>query len=190
VIEPPSESQFSPELQQYLTKLFSAERTRLLATALREPGSHFFLRTNTLRITNEALVAKLNKENVTATIPHAELDAVAIPIQPAGPIPRYKNLVVADKAASENVLLGSHLFFPGVKRTNRFNKEAKVTVVNPHGYIVGSGIAQVASKKMHTQKHGIAVKITDTHYTVPSLSAPNLMHTRTGSFIPKRSQQC
>ncbi|MDO8056219.1 MAG: RsmB/NOP family class I SAM-dependent RNA methyltransferase, partial [Candidatus Hermodarchaeota archaeon] len=170
VSAPPSQSQFSHELQQYLTDLFGAERTQYLATALREPGSNFFLRANTLRITKEALVAKLEEENITATIPNSELDAVAIPIHQADPVPRHRHFVIADKAASENVLLGSHLFFPGVKRTDAFEQGSKVTVVNPRGHIVGSGVAQVASKKMHAQKYGIAVKITDSYYTIPSIS--------------------
>ena len=105
VTRPPSESQFSFELQQYFTTLFGAKRTLRLATALREPGSHFFLRTNTLRLTNEDLVAKLDEENITATIPHGELDAIAIPIHSAGSVTQHEHLVVADKAASENVLL-------------------------------------------------------------------------------------
>jgi 16S rRNA C967 or C1407 C5-methylase (RsmB/RsmF family) len=168
--QPPCESQFRPELQQYLIDLFGAPRAARLAKALREPGASFFLRTNTLRITADALVTKLEEENISATIPHPELDAIAIPIQPAGPVPRHKHLVVADKVASENVLLGSHLFFPGVKRTDNFEKGSQVTVVNPRGHIVGGGIAQVASKKMPAQKHGIAVKITEAYYTLPSIS--------------------
>ena len=167
---PPSASQFSLELQQYLSNLFGAERTQRLATALREPGSHFFLRTNTLRITTEALVTKLEEANIQATIPDSELDAVAIPIRPADSVPRYQHLVVADKVASENVLLGSHLFFPGVKRTDTFERGSKVTVVNPRGHIVGSGVAQVASKQMYAKQHGIAVKITEPSYLIPSIS--------------------
>ena len=170
VSAPPSESQFSLEVQQYLSNLFGVERTQRLATALREPGSYFFLRTNTLRITKEVLVDKLEEVNITAIIPDSELDAVAIPIHPVGSVPRYKHLVVADKVASENVLLGSHLFFPGVKRTDTFERGSKVTVVNLHGHIVGSGVAQVASKKMHSKQHGIAVKITEPYYRIPSIS--------------------
>ena len=168
--EPPSESEFSLELRQYLTDLFGAERTKRLATALCKPGSYFYLRTNTLRITKEALVNKLEEENITTTIPDSELDAVAIPIQPADSVTRYKHLVVADKAASENVLLGSHLFLPGVKRTDTFKQGSKVMVVNPRGHIVGCGVAQVASNKMHSKKYGIAVKITEPYYLVPSIS--------------------
>ena len=170
VIEPPSESDISLELRQYFTDLFGAERTLRLTTALCKPGSHFFLRTNTLRTTKDALVRKLEEENITATIPDSELDAVGIPIHPAGSVTRYKSLIVADKAASENVLLGSHLFLPGVKHTDTFKQGSKVTVVNPRGHIVGSGLAQVASKKMHSQKYGIAVKITEPYYTIPTIS--------------------
>ncbi|MFX0169974.1 MAG: PUA domain-containing protein [Candidatus Hodarchaeota archaeon] len=166
----PKESQFSAELQQYFIDLFGEERTHRLATALRQPGSHFFLRTNTLRITSEALITQLEKEGISAIIANEELNAVALRIDPAGPVPHHKHLIVADKVSSENVLLGSHLFCPGVKRTDRFEKGAKVTVVNPRGHIVGSGKAQIASNKIQAQKHGIAVKITDTFYTLPSIS--------------------
>jgi 16S rRNA C967 or C1407 C5-methylase (RsmB/RsmF family) len=167
---PPDFTQFSEELEQYFTSLFGMDRTHQLAVALRQPGRFFFLRTNTLRTTNEQLVAQLKEENVSATIVDSELNVVAIPIRPTGAIPRHEKIVVADKASSENLLLGSHLYRPGVISTDRFREGDEVTIVNPRGHIVGSGIAAIDSSAIHTQKHGTVVKQNHPFYDLPSLS--------------------
>ena len=77
---------------------------------------------------------------------------------------------MADKVSSENVLLGSHLYRPGIKRFERFSKGDAVTVVNPKGHIVGSGVAATDSKRLPTIKHGLVVKITDSYYNLPSIA--------------------
>lgn len=167
---PPDITQFNEELEQYFLSLFGTDRTHQLARALSLPGEFFFLRTNTLQTTNEQLVASLKEENVSATIADSELNVVALPIRPAGPIPRHEKIVVADKASSENLLLGSHLYRPGVISTDRFRESDEVTVVNPRGHIVGSGIAQVDSSAVHSMKHGAVVKLTHPFFNLPSLS--------------------
>ncbi|MHA2315463.1 MAG: PUA domain-containing protein, partial [Candidatus Hermodarchaeia archaeon] len=131
LFNPPEFTQFSEELEQYLLSLFGTERTHQLANALSQPGEFFFLRTNTLHTTNEQLVAQLKEENVSATITDSELNVVALPIHPTGGIPKHDKIVIADKASSENLLLGSHLYRPGVISTDRFREGDEVTVVNP-----------------------------------------------------------
>ncbi|MFX1319721.1 MAG: PUA domain-containing protein [Promethearchaeota archaeon] len=166
---PPKASEFCDELYHYFINLFGNQRTQALTIALSNPGDFFYLRTNTLRTTNEKLVDRLKKENVTATIADHDVNAVALPITPTGPVPQHDVIIVADKASSENVLVGSHLYRPGVKHFDSFAKGDLVTVVNPKGHIVGSGIAQQASSKLAEQKHGLVVKITNSYYDVPSI---------------------
>ncbi len=166
---PPQASEFSDELYNYFIDLFGKQRTQALTMALSKPGDFFYLRTNTLRTTNEELVDRLKEENVTATIADHDVNAVALPITPTGPVPQRDIIIVADKISSENVLVGSHLYRPGVKRFNRFAKGDLVTVVNPKGHIVGSGIAQQASSQLAEQKHGLVVRITNSYYDVPSI---------------------
>ena len=167
---PPNTAQFSEELRLYLTELFGATRSYQLGISLRQPGSFFYLRTNTLRTTTKELIAQLQAENISAIIADPELKAVALPIHPGAPVPKHNKIVVADKASSENVLLGSHLYRPGIVRADRFSEGDDVTIVNPRGYIVGSGIVQTNSSQLPTQKHGLVVKITDPFYSLPSLA--------------------
>ncbi|MFW9986286.1 MAG: PUA domain-containing protein [Candidatus Odinarchaeota archaeon] len=167
---PPDKAQFSEELKQYFTKLFGATRSHQLAVALRQPGSFFYLRTNTLRTTTKELVTQLQTENISAVIVDPELNAVALSILPGAPVPKYNKIVVADKASSENVLLGSHLYRPGVIRADHFFEGDEVTVVNPRGYIVGSGNVQTNSSQLPTQKQGLVVKITNPFYSLPSMA--------------------
>lgn len=130
----------------------------------------FFLRTNTLFTTNEELISQLEMEGVKAFLANQELNAVGIPITLADPVPHYEKVVVADKPSSENVLLGSHLYRPGVIRTDRFYKDDHVMIINPRGHIVGSGIAAGDSAKLQSQQQGLFVKVTHPFYALPSLT--------------------
>ncbi|MFX1510667.1 MAG: PUA domain-containing protein, partial [Promethearchaeota archaeon] len=167
---PPEGTELNAELHHYLVKLFGVRRTQALSSALSEPGAFFFLRTNTLRTQKELLIRQLQDEDITATILFPELDAVAIPIHKTGPVPLYDKIVVADKASSENILLGSHLYRPGVKRFDRFSKGDLLTVTSPKGHMVGSGVACDDSSTIAQSKHGQVVKILDSYYDVPSIS--------------------
>jgi 16S rRNA (cytosine967-C5)-methyltransferase len=126
-----------------------------------------------LRTTSDKLINRLQEENVTAILADPELDAVAIPIHPKDPVPRYEKIVVADKTSSENLLLGSHLYRPGVISSDRFTQGEAVTVVNPRGHIVGSGVAQINSSRLHTQKHGLVIRLTHSFNNLPSISDLN-----------------
>ncbi|MFX1566316.1 MAG: PUA domain-containing protein [Promethearchaeota archaeon] len=167
---PPESTELREEVYQYFVKLFGATRTQALASALSQPGNFFFLRTNSLRTHDQQLIQQLQDENIAATILYPKLGTVAIPIRKTGPVPLHDKLVVADKASSENVLLGSHLYRPGVKRLDRFSKGDLITVISPKGHIVGSGIACDDSSRIAHRKHGQVVKILDSYYNVPSIS--------------------
>ncbi len=170
ICPPPAASEFSDELRQYFVNQFGITRTKTLASALSQPGNFFHLRTNTLRTNNEAIVSQLEQENISANIVDSDLNAVGLPIHKTGPVPQHDLIIIADKVSTENVLLGSHLYRPGVKRFDRFSKGDSVTVVNPKGHIVGSGIANIDSKTLPSVKHGLVVKITDSYYDLPSIA--------------------
>lgn len=166
----PKACELGNELNHYLIDLFGETRTQALASALSKPGGFFHLRTNTLRTDNEQLVTQLKEENISATIKNPELNAVALPIQKTGSVPQHDQIIIADKASAENVLLGSHLYRPGVKRFDRFLKSDFITVVNPKGHIVGSGVAAIDSKELPSIKQGLVVEMTDSYYNLPSIA--------------------
>ena len=165
----PEATEFSEELERYLVSLVGARRTTTLATALRQPGPFLHLRTNTLRTTSAELVEALAEEGVSAQIADASLNAVGIPILPAEPVPHEPKVVMADKASSENVMLGSHLYRPGVRRTDRFREGDPVTIVNIRGHIVGSGVGAGDSAELQRRKEGLFVRVTHPLYRLPSL---------------------
>ncbi len=177
---PPDSARVCAELQEYLVTLFGKKRTVSLLSALRQPGPYFYLRTNTLRTTNEELITMLAEDGVQAHIYEPTLGAIAIPIKQGPPVPHHNKIVVADKPSSENVLLGSHLYRPGVVRSVNFNEGDPVTIVNPCGHIVGSGIGAGNSAELQAQKTGIFVRVTHPFYALPSLA--NLAASKAGLF--------
>ena len=98
-----------------------------------------------------------------------DLHAVAMPIPPACPVPRRSQIVVADKPSAENVMLGSHLYRPGVLHASPLREGDKVTIVDPRGHVVGGGVAACNHDEMLTKKRGLAVHVTHPLYPLPSL---------------------
>ena len=119
-------------------------------------------------------------QRIQSSITDPTLDALAIPIQSTPLIPRHQKVVVADKPGSENVMLGSHLYRPGVIRTDKFAEGDSVTIVNPRGHIVGSGIAAGDSQELQARTKGLFVRVTHPFYRLPSLT--DLQANRRGLF--------
>jgi 16S rRNA (cytosine967-C5)-methyltransferase len=163
---PPEATEFSEELERYFGSLLGARRTSALGRAIRHSGSFRYLRTNTLRTTNAELVEALAEERVSARIADASLNAVAIP--PPDSIPHRDKVVVAE-VSSENVMLGSHLYRPGVLRTDSFREGDSLTIVNIRGHVVGSGIRAGDSAELQSRREGLFVRVTDPLYRLPSL---------------------
>ncbi len=173
---PPESTDFRPEILGYFQQILGVKRTQHLAKALCQPGPALFLRTNTLRTSNVALMKALANEGIQSYLADQELNAIAIPIQRGNKVPWHQLIVVADKPSSENVLLGSHLYRPGVLQSNRFRKGDPITIVNPKGHIVGSGIAASDSKELLAKKQGLFVQLTRPIYKLPSLSTLQAFH--------------
>jgi 16S rRNA C967 or C1407 C5-methylase (RsmB/RsmF family) len=173
---PPESTVFRPEVLGYFRRILGERRTQQLAMALCQPGLALFLRINTLRTDSEVLIGALANEGVRSYLADQALNAIAIPIERVNNVPRHQRIVVADKPSSENILLGSHLYRPGVLRSDQFREGDPVTIVNTKGHIVGSGIAAGESKELLAQKRGLFIQLTHPIYSLPSLSDLQAFH--------------
>ncbi len=145
------------------------ERTENILAALKTPPNRFSIHVNLLKSSSEEIVDFLEQRGYKVES-HEDLDEVVF-LRVRGPfeLPKVEKFVVADKKAAESVLMGAHLFVPGVLRAKDVRKGDEVAVVDEYGQVVGVGIAMMNGVEMVKAGRGIAVKITRSLFRVPSL---------------------
>ncbi len=135
-----------------------------LVKELTKPVKRLYVRVNTTKISTEQYLELLNTNRIRfyrdEEIPEAIWAEVYGPFE----VPIYRGRVIADKKASESVLLGSDLYAPGVIGASHFRKGQKVTVVSENGVIVGAGTAMMDPGEMMSSRKGLAVRLEHPRY--------------------------
>ncbi len=166
-----------PELVQHFENLFGIPRSHQILAALRKVVSKYFFRlTAPLQSDSLADFRKITyktlHENGWVTVDHPTL-LEAFFVQTRGPFDlsslNFQLKVIADKYAAESVFQGSDLFVPGVISARGVKKGEQVGIFSPQEDLVGVGIAILTEKQIHSQTHGIAIKVVKTVYETPSL---------------------
>ncbi|MFQ5998961.1 MAG: PUA domain-containing protein, partial [Candidatus Bathyarchaeia archaeon] len=101
-------------------------------------------------------------------------EAIGIRVEGPHHIPFFSKKVVVDRFTAESVLLGAHVYSPGIKNCQGINKNDKVTVVDPLGRAVGSGIVKLCENDILEFRTGLAVQITHGIYNIPSFRESDL----------------
>ncbi len=124
-----------------------------------KPPNRLYVRVNTAKISVESYLKLAAKHGIDLyrdeEIPEAVWAPVEGPFNPSW----YPGYVVADKRASESVLMGSDLYAPGVIAASGFSRGDKVRVLSPNGIHVGSGVAVMDPHDMVRSNKGLAVRI-------------------------------
>ncbi len=160
---------FPPDLVALLFETFGLEKCEKILRCLKTPPPIYYLRVNTLLTDRDEVIGKLEELGIRA-IPHPQLEeAIGIPVEGPFGIEPCKKKVVADKLACESVMIGADLYAPGVITAKGVRKGDKVMVVDKHGEHVASGVALMDAGEMHSLRKGVAVKVTESLYKVPSI---------------------
>ncbi len=91
-------------------------------------------------------------------------EAIWAPVEGPLEVPVFKGKVIADKRASESVLLGSDLYAPGVISASGFRRGDHVTIYSENKILVGAGKAVMDPGEMITRNKGLAVRVTYPKY--------------------------
>ena len=128
------------------------------------PPRRLYVRVNTARISVDKYIALTGSLGVELwrdeEVPCAVWAPVEGPFEPR----RYRGRVVADKRASESVLMGSDLYAPGVIMAGGFERGDKVSIYSPNGIHVGSGVAVMGPEEMVRSRRGLAVRVDEPVY--------------------------
>jgi 16S rRNA (cytosine967-C5)-methyltransferase len=96
------------------------------------------------------------------------MDAGYLPVTEST-VPLNEMRVEADRFAAEAVMQGAHLYARGVRNCKKLKAGMSVTVVDPSGTPVGSGIARQSETSILRYHQGIAVEILHSRFLLPSM---------------------
>ena len=141
-----------------------------LVRRLERPPDRLYVRVNTLKIGVDEYLQVLSERGLNFSVDEDIPEAVWHPVE--GPLKwEYRGKrVVADKIASESVLMGSDLYAPGVVDARGVERGDEVVVVSPNGRIVGGGVAAMSWREIRLKRRGLAVRITKPVFRAPRVS--------------------
>ncbi len=158
-----------------LLQLVSKPNLEALAKALARPPTPFVVRANPFRCSRSSLVKRFHRFQAKPVNWLSTPHAVGLPW--AGPnnllIPPDSKEVVADAFAAESVMVGSHLYTPGVLHTPKLKYNEKVVIVDPQGVAVALGMVKRdgGTEGFSKKEKGIFVVTTASLFTLPPLQA-------------------
>ncbi|BAN90178.1 RsmB/NOP family class I SAM-dependent RNA methyltransferase [Aeropyrum camini] len=141
-----------------------------LLSSLERPPPRIYVRVNTLKVGVDRYLEMLRGAGLEFRVDEDIPEAIWHPVE--GPLSwefRGKR-VVADKVASESVLMGSDLYAPGVLHAKGVERGDEVVVVAPNGRVVGGGVAVMSWREMRRSGRGLAVRVTKPIYRAPRVS--------------------
>ncbi|MCD6458969.1 MAG: RsmB/NOP family class I SAM-dependent RNA methyltransferase [Thermoproteales archaeon] len=164
------ENRFHADSILHLINLYGIEETRYILKALKTPGTRYFLRVNTLKISREELLSDL-KTNGFEVFPHPVIEeAIFLPVYGPYTVNLTPKKIIADKKAAESVYLGADLYAAGILGVvGKIMPGDYVTIVDPNGFPVGEGIIMQDVDEILNKKRGLAVKVINSVFKVPSI---------------------
>lgn len=161
---------YPKDLTDYWIRLFGEREAKRLIEALREPGSRYYLRVNTLKISVEKLLQIFRSKGFKVYQDDNISEAIYIKIEGPFEVPLESKHVIADKFASESVYVGANLYAPGILKADADIRPGdKVTILSPLKEPIAWGVACMSGYEMRHRKRGLSVKVLRSRYRVPSL---------------------
>jgi len=140
-----------------------------ILTSITKPPAGLYMRVNLLRASREMVIDMIEREGYRAYRDAVLDEAIYIPIEGPYKVTLRDKVVVADKRASESVMMGSNLYAPGVISCGDVRKGDDVTVVSENGIILANGKALMDCKDAMRIKRGIFVEVLESLYRAAPL---------------------
>ncbi|MEM0439042.1 MAG: PUA domain-containing protein, partial [Sulfolobales archaeon] len=140
-----------------------------ILTSITKPPAGLYMRVNLLRASREMVIDMIEREGYRAYSDAVLDEAIYIPIEGPYKVTLRDKVVVADKRASESVMMGSNLYAPGVISCGDVRKGDDVTVVSENGIILANGKALMDCKDAMRIKRGIFVEVLESLYRAAPL---------------------
>lgn len=155
---------YDVELINALRRVYGEDVNKFLSV-LHLPPPRYYVRVNTLRTTVDEVIRRLRERGIEVYRDECLEEAIYFPVRGPNNVPTASKYVIADKRASESVMLGADLYVPGVLGGD-IRVGSEVNVITPYGDVIAYGIAMVDSNDIRRITSGIAVKVIKSVYEV------------------------
>ncbi|MCG3253284.1 MAG: hypothetical protein KAX09_05500 [Candidatus Heimdallarchaeota archaeon] len=176
--------QFNFELIKRLSFTYGLQRTSALIASLKEHTQSLPIRVNTQITTASKLIKTLNEKEIVAKQHPDFEEAVLLEISRNEVIPRKKKTITLNyKRPLNSVLIGVGIGSNDFEYTDDLNIGDEISLLDKKGDVVGNGILMMNMNELEEKKKGIAIKITESMYKIPSING--LKEYLRGQFIPQ-----
>ncbi|KSW11512.1 hypothetical protein CF15_01330 [Pyrodictium occultum] len=153
-----------------LERVYGRHGLPRLLEALAAPPSRYYFRVNTLRADPGELLDEMRKEGYPVHRDELLEEALWIPVEGPARLRDPGCRVVVDKRAAESVMLGAHVYAPGVVRLEDCARPGReVLVVAENGAAVALGVVAQEAPAALRARRGLVVENVQPLYRVPSL---------------------
>ncbi len=132
--------------------------------SLTKPPNRLYLRVNLLKTSREEVLESIEKDGYKAYEDEDLEEAIYIPVEGPYRLERRGKIVIADKKASESVMMGSNLYSPGVISCDDVREGDEVSVVSENGILVAVGRAMISCADAVKTRRGVFVKAEESLY--------------------------
>ncbi len=161
--DPRSLFDYDEEVIRSIVGLLGGDIGEILSSLTRPPP-RLYMRVNLLRASRESVVDMIEREGYKAFEDSTLEEAIYIPVEGPYRVEPRGGIVVADKRASESVMMGSNLYAPGVISCGDVKRGDEVTVVSQNGILLANGRAVMDCSDATKLKKGIFVEIFESAY--------------------------
>jgi len=141
----------------------------VLVEKLYTPPSRFYARVNTLYITREELIDRLERAGFKAKSDPYVDDAVYFEVEGPFKVADLGKHIVVDKKSAESIMFGANLYAPGVKGFDEFEEGEEVTVLAPNGEAIAVVKTVVSSEKLRGMSKGLVGVNVESKYRTPPI---------------------
>src|SRR5881409_199440 len=167
VLKAQSLPRLDESLRQSLAAVYDG-RLDSVIESLGGMGPRYYFRLNDLAGSQLDTLESMRCRGLEVGFHEKVMDAGFLPVREST-IPLNEKRVQADRFAAEAVMQGAHLYARGVRNCKKLKAGMSVTVVDPSGTPVGSGIARQSETSILRYHQGIAVEIQHSRFLLPHM---------------------
>jgi 16S rRNA (cytosine967-C5)-methyltransferase len=153
-----------------LERVYGGHGLSKFLEAIARPPTRYYIRVNVLRAEPLRLLDDMREKGLEVYSDEFLEEALWLPVRGPNNVRDTGCYVVVDKRAAESVMMGAHVYAPGVVRVDECAKPgAEVTVVSENGVLVANGVVEEGFSAALRVKKGLVVRNVRPLYSVPSL---------------------
>ncbi|ALL01924.1 ribosomal RNA small subunit methyltransferase B [Pyrodictium delaneyi] len=161
---------YDRDLLEELGRVYGPQGLHVLLESLMMPPARYYFRVNKLRVDPGELLEEIREEGFTVYMDELLEEALWIPVKGPRRLRDPGCRVVVDKRTAESVMMGAHVYAPGVVRVEDCVRSGReVLVVSENGIPVAVGVAAPLFREALRARRGLVVEVVEPLYRVPSL---------------------